>query len=187
MVRIHHLGKRNPLTKYISMRHLEILLLSLFLFSGYAGKAQIPFDSTLVSAQFHKLGPLYLDVIRNAHFVKAVYEEGYDGTVASPRPHMKGEATFIFEVADNGSLLNIYITEFWWYTDFSEKIDVKDYIVFVDEDNLGFDQAKIKQHKLRKTSVELIDHLFDQVRENIKFRVVEPRERNLKYLRVRLE
>src|SRR5690606_36362888 len=153
---------------------------------GFLGKAQTPFDSTLISNQFHKLGPLYAEAIRNAHSVKLIHEDGYKGVVESPRPNLGGEATFIFDVADNDSLINVYITEFWWYTNFRE-IDVKDYIVFVDENNMGFDQNKIKQHKLNPRSTELINFLFNYVRENKRFEVIKPRERNLKYQRVRFE
>lgn len=172
------------------MLYMRFFIIAFLLLVGFTASAQIPFDSTLVVNQKRKLYPLYQELMNDFSKIK-IYDEGKDiireGVIPSPRKNAGGEATFIFEVSDEGELINVYMTEFWYYAKNAEVISVRDYIVFVDQDNLGFDHNRIKQHDLREQSMSLIDFLFDYVKTNKKFNVIEPRERNLKYQRVRFE
>lgn len=169
------------------MYYRKFLIFGLFLFLSYSGRTQTFFDSTLLYNQSKKLDRFYIDLMKHVRSVDVINTKGDNSVVASPFKNLRGEATFVYEVADDGSLINVYMTEFWRYSIIGEKITVKDYIVFVDENNLGFDQERIQQHKLSPTSTEPINYLFDYVKKNIKFKVNKPRERNLKYQRLRFE
>jgi hypothetical protein len=79
------------------------------------------------------------------------------------------------------------MTEFWCYSTVNGDITFKDYIIFVDDNDLGFDQEKIQRYELSPNARESIDYLFDYVKKYRKFKVIKPRERNLKYQRVRFE
>src|SRR5690606_36559648 len=101
-------------------------------------------------------------------------------------PSRKGEATFIYEVSDTDSLLNVYITEFWWYSSLNNEVTVKDYIVFVDDNsNIGFTQNKLLEYKLNPMSQEIINFLFKYVNQNMSFKVIKPKQQNLKFHRLK--
>lgn len=166
----------------------RILLSSLLLASVNSTNAQTAFDSTLVFNQVNKLNSLYSELMDNASFVKVFdKKQKIKHPIPSPWKHRGGEATFVYEVSDSDSLINIYMTELWWYSKFDDEINVKDYIVYVDENGFGFDYDRVKQHKISPQSREIIDYLFGYVKENMSFEVIKPRERNLKYSRIRFE
>lgn len=169
------------------MYYRKFLILGFLLLIGYFVRSQTPFDSTLVYNQQEKLGRFYFDLMQHAGSVKVINEEGHHSVIASPKKNLRGEAKFVYEVGDNDSLINVYMTEFWCYSLSGEVITAKDYIVFVDEHNLGFDFEKVQKHKLNPISSEPIHYLFEYVKKNRKFEVIKPREKNLKYQRVRFE
>ena len=166
----------------------KFLTLFFLLFIGGFGQAQDRFDSTLIWNQKQKLGSFYFNLMQKASAgeIQIITEEE-DKIAGSTLPHkyLRGEATFVYEIGDNDSLLNVYMTEFWCYTMHREEITVKDYIIFVDDNNAGFDYEKIKLYQLDPISTGLIKDLFDYVWKNRKFKILTPREKNLKYERVR--
>ena len=170
------------------MNNNKFLIIILLLLIGGFGQAQTPFDSTLIWNQKQKLGNFYFDLMQKASSreIKIITEKEFkiEGSTL-PDKELSGEATFVYEIGDNDSLTNVYMTEFWFYTIHRGDITVKDYIIFVDNDNYGFDYEKIKLYKLNPISARLIKGLFDYVWGNRKFKILIPREKNLKYERVK--
>ena len=151
------------------MLYKKFLILAFFLSIGYIGNAQTPFDSTLISNQRLKLQKTYQDLMRHVTSIEILNEKkdiSGEGVIAAPRENLGGEATFIYEVSDKGTSINVYMTEFWYYSKVGENIAVRDYIVFVDQDQLGFDHDRIQKHKLPFISTELIEYLFDYVKKH---------------------
>lgn len=162
------------------------IILLLLAFSFTLSKAQIPFDSTLIYTQNQKLNKLYNSLMEEVSSIKIFKKNSLP--IVTPWPSRKGEATFIYEVSDTGSLLNVYITEFWWYwySSLNNEVTVKDYIVFVDDNsNIGFTQNKLLEYKLNPMSQEIINFLFKYVNENMSFKVIKPRQQNLKFHRLK--
>ncbi|MFD1772051.1 hypothetical protein [Sphingobacterium suaedae] len=164
----------------------KIITLGLFLCSSISMFAQDSFENSLLYNRKKKLYPLYNELMKSASSIKVIDESG-KLVVKSPRKNLKGEATFVYEVEDDGSLINVYMTEFWCYSTVNSETIVKDYIIFVDDKDVGFDQKKMQQYEFGPNAEELINFLFDYVKTYRKFKVIQPRERNLKYQRVRFE
>lgn len=150
------------------------------------GWAQSTFDQRLIVNQRKRLFPLYSELMQHATAIRTVDTLGSE-IVRTPIKGLSGEATFIFELSEDDRIATIRITEFWSYHQNKKDIKVKDYIVFVDENTIGFDLADVSRHAIDMQSKQIIDFLFDYVAKNKKYNVVRPRERNLKYQRIRFK
>ena len=145
--------------------------------------AQHSFESSLIQRQQDKLNKLYTELMHEVSSVKIVNTDSVP--LLTPWKNRNGEATFVFEVSDSGNLINTFITEFWWYSSLGGEVSVKDFIVFVDDNRQGFTLDQVLSSGVSITSKEIISYLFDYVNRNRKFIVQKPRERNLKFQRVK--
>lgn len=164
------------------MRYKRILIVGLLLVTFLNGYAQRPFDTVTQSYKNSKLGELYSELMRNVSAIKII-EENPREIVKTPG-NMEGEATFVYEVKDNGELVNIYITEVWGFKKDNGKISKEMCYEFVDAENVGYDYDKIYKALRHTPAHKVLNHLFDYIRNNKRFEVIRPRERNLKYERV---
>lgn len=160
----------------------KIITLVLLILSYNLSKAQTSFESSLIYTQSQKLNKLYNELMQEAMSVKIINKDPLP--LLTPWKSRKGEASFVYEVSDTDSLLNVYITELWWYSSLDDKVIVKDYIIFADDNNVGFTSDKVSQYKLNPMSQEIINYLFKYVNENMKFKVKKTRQHNLKFHRL---
>lgn len=164
------------------MHFKKIITLVLLILSYNLLKAQTSFESNLIYTQRQKLNKLYNELMQEALSVEILNKDLLP--LLTPWKSRKGEASFVYEVSDTDSLLNVYITELWWYSSLDDEVIVRDYIVFADDNNVGFTSDKVSQYKLNPMSQEIINYLFKYVNENMKFKVKKPRQRNLKFNRL---
>lgn len=170
------------------MTILRSLAVVLLLLTCSLCEAQSSFDTTTIYYQRRQLADLYNDLMDHVSSIKII-DSLSGGPVPSPRKNQFGEATFVYEVSDDGTLENVYITEYWSIDidRVSGDCQVGDRIVFVDGEQKGFDLEKVKESKFSRSSKEVILYLMEYQWANSKFKVIKPRERNLKYRRVRFE
>ncbi|MFD2596990.1 hypothetical protein [Sphingobacterium griseoflavum] len=108
--------------------------------------------------------------------------------VVSPIKYLNGEGTFVFEIDTSNKVTNILITEFKSYQKYNDRIDVKDYIVFVDSGSIGFTLEKVHTYQMNPSSLEVIDKLFERAKSLNDFQILKRRKGpNRKYLRIQFE
>ncbi len=146
--------------------------------------AQLKVDSSLVYTKFRQLAPLYTELMDTLGHIRILEDSAYK-PVVSPVKYLNGEGTFVFEIDTNNQVANILITEFKSYQRYDKRIDVKDYIVFVDSSCIGFTQEKVHTYRMNPSSLEVIDKLFERAKSLNDFQIVKKRKGiNRKYLRI---
>lgn len=164
----------------------KIVIFALFLCAGVTVLAQDSFENSLIFQKKARFYPIYNELMEHLGSIKLIDSTNWKN-IESPIDNLSGEAGFVIDIGENDSIADIRIVSFWSYFVFREETTVQDYIMFVEDDDVGFDQAKVHQYKLNPQSREVIDFLFDYIRENKKFKLIKPRQKNVIYLRLRVK
>ncbi|WP_026902823.1 hypothetical protein [Pedobacter glucosidilyticus] len=165
------------------MKLSKFLIITILLtFNISLSWGQCAFNTSTIYYQKKKLVSLYRELMREALSIKVLNYDEFP--IISPHKLTNGEATLVYKLDGNSEVKEVLITQFETYSKFKDKINVQDYIIFVDGDKVGFNYTDVKGSEISSISKEIILHILEHELKNRKFSIIKPNEKNLKYLRV---